>query len=129
MPTRADAGTNARGTAKDVRVTVVNHAKGAAKAEVALEVPQGWRATPATQAVAFSREDEAMTVRFALTPPPPPVLAQAAMKPGGNQFTVKAVARARRRPRARATYRMGYQLVEYPHTTRRHVLRGAARSP
>ena len=34
---------------RDVRVTVTNHSKGAAKADVALQVPQGWRATPATQ--------------------------------------------------------------------------------
>ena len=40
--------------------------------------------------VSFSREDEQMTVRFALQPPPAPTLAAAAMKPGGNQFAVKA---------------------------------------
>ncbi|HEX8029423.1 MAG TPA: PIG-L family deacetylase [Vicinamibacterales bacterium] len=80
--------------AKDVRVTVTNHSKGAAKADVTLQLPQGWRATPATQSVSFSREDEAMTVRFALQPPPPATLAAAAMKPGGNQFAVKASATA-----------------------------------
>ena len=37
-------------TAPRVRVTVTNHARGAAQAEVALAVPQGWRATPPTQA-------------------------------------------------------------------------------
>ena len=31
--------------------------------------PQGWSAAPATQALTFSREDEAGTVRFTLTPP------------------------------------------------------------
>ena len=103
--------------AKDVRVTVVNHSKGAAKADVTLQVPQGWRATPATQAVAFSREDEQMTVRFALQAPPAATLAAAAMKPGGNQFSVKASATA-----AGQTYAQGYQVIEYPHTTRRHVL-------
>ena len=102
---------------KDVRVTVINHAKGAATAVVALDVPQGWRATPATQPVSFSREDEAATVRFTLMPPPTAVLAAAAMKPGGNHFVVKALVRD-----AGKTYREGYQLVEYPHTTRRHVL-------
>ena len=54
---------------KDVRVTVTNHASGAANADVALELPQGWRATPATQPVRFTREDESMTVRFTLQPP------------------------------------------------------------
>jgi hypothetical protein len=44
-------------------------------------------------------------------------LAAAAMKPGGNQFVVKARVTA-----AGQTYAQGYQVVEYPHTTRRHVL-------
>ena len=103
--------------ARDVRVTVTNHAKGAATANVALDVPQGWRVTPATQAVSFTREDEQMTVRFALQPPSAATLAAAAMKPGGNQFVVKARVSA-----AAQTYSQGYQVVEYPHTTRRHVL-------
>ena len=102
---------------KDVRVTVTNHASGAANADVALELPQGWRATPATHPVRFTREDESMTVRFTLQPPPAAVLGAAAMKPGGNQFVVRAVATS-----AGKTYTQGYQVVEYPHTTRRHVL-------
>jgi LmbE family N-acetylglucosaminyl deacetylase len=102
---------------RDVRVMVTNHTKGAATADVALELPQGWRAVPATQPVKFSREDEAMTVRFTLQPPASGVLASAAMKPGGNQFAVKASVTA-----AGKTYVQGYQVVEYPHTTRRHVL-------
>jgi LmbE family N-acetylglucosaminyl deacetylase len=116
-------------TTKDVRVTVTNHSMGAATADVALELPHGWRATPATQPVAFSREDEAMTVRFALQAPPSPVLTAAAMKPGGNQFTVKAIVRspstredARSGQATASTYAQGYQIIEYPHTTRRHVL-------
>ena len=116
VPSRATPA-SARGTRKDVRVTVLNHARGAAKGEVALELPQGWRATPASQPVSFSREDEAMTVRFFVDAPPSPMLASAAAKPGGSQFSIKAVVRD-----GAATYAQGYQLVEYPHTTRRHVL-------
>jgi LmbE family N-acetylglucosaminyl deacetylase len=115
----AASGTGSRepGTGKDIRVTVTNHAKGAATADVALELPQGWRATPSTQAVRFSREDEQMTVRFALQPPSAATLAAAAMKPGGNQFVVRT-----RVSSGGQTYAQGYQVVEYPHTTRRHVL-------
>jgi LmbE family N-acetylglucosaminyl deacetylase len=102
---------------KDVRVTVTNHAKGAATAEVTLEVPPGWRATPPTQPVTFTREDESATVRFMLQPPAAAVLASAAMKPGGNQFKVNAVVKS-----GTGTFNQGYQVVEYPHTTRRHVL-------
>ena len=117
VPTRTTPA-NARGTVKDVRVTVVNHAKSGAKGEVALELPQGWRAIPTTQPVTFSREDEAITVRFQVSVPPSPALAPAAAKPGGSTFTVKAVVRD-----GATAYAQGYQLVEYPHTTRRHVLR------
>ena len=103
--------------AKEIRVTVTNHAKSAAQAEVALTIPDGWRATPPTQSVSFSREDEAMTVKFTLQPPPQSVLAAAAMKPGGNQFKVNAQVR-----QSGKKFEQGYQVVEYPHTTRRHVL-------
>lgn len=102
---------------RDVRVTVTNHSKGAATADVTLQVPQGWRATPPAQPVSFSREDESVTVRFELQPPAAPVLAAAAMKPGGNQFKVNALVKG-----AAGSFTQGYQVVEYPHTTRRHVL-------
>lgn len=101
---------------RDVRVTVVNHSKAGATAEVALQVPQGWRVQPATQSVTFSREDEASTVRFTLSPPPAAQLAAAAK--GQSHLTVRASARE-----AGVSYAQGYQVVEYPHTTRRHVLR------
>ncbi len=109
--------------AKDIRVTVTNHSKGAAKADVTLDVPQGWRATPPSQPVTFSREDESVTVRFAVQPPAASVLAAAAMKPGGNQFKVNAVVRSGDVASGSSrTFTQGYQVVEYPHTTRRHVL-------
>ena len=76
---------------RDVRVTVVNHSKGAAKAEAALTLPQGWRAEPASQPVAFSREDEAVTVRFTVTPP-----AGAGPHRAASHLTIE-----RRRPRRR----------------------------
>jgi LmbE family N-acetylglucosaminyl deacetylase len=116
IPTAA-SGSRLPDPGKDVRVTVTNHAKGAANADVALELPQGWRATPATQPVTFSREDESMTVRFSVQPPAAATLAAAAMKPGGNQFAVKAIVTS-----AGKSFSQGYQVIEYPHTTRRHVL-------
>ena len=118
VSTSTEAGPKGPGPpGKDVRVTVTNHASGAASADVALDLPQGWRATPATQPVNFTREDESITVRFTLQPPAASVLAAAAMKPGGNQFTIKANVTS-----AGKTFTEGYQVVEYPHTTRRHVL-------
>jgi hypothetical protein len=105
------------GATREVRVTVRNHSKGAATAEVALQTPQGWLAAPATQDVTFSREDEAATVKFTLTPPAAQALA-AQVKQSGHRQTVGALVRE-----SGVTYTQGYQVVEYPHTTRRHVLR------
>lgn len=102
---------------RDVRVTVVNHSKGAASASAALEAPQGWRVSPATQPVTFTREDEAVTVRFTLSPPAPAALA-AQVKQSGSRLAVRAAVTD-----ASGSYAQGYQVVEYPHTTRRHVLR------
>jgi LmbE family N-acetylglucosaminyl deacetylase len=101
---------------RDVRVTVVNHSQGAATADAVLQVPTGWRVTPARQSVTFSREDEAATVRFTLTPPAPAALAAEAKT--ATRHTVRAVVRE-----GGTVYAQGYQVVEYPHTTRRHVLR------
>ena len=117
VSTNPGGGSREPGAGKDVRVTVTNHATGPSSADVALQLPQGWSAAPPSQPVRFTREDESMTVRFTLQPPAAAVLAAAAMKPGGNQFVVKAVATS-----AGKTYAQGYQVVEYPHTTRRHVL-------
>ena len=116
VPTRTTPAT-ARGSRKEVRVTVLNHAKGAARGDVALDLPQGWKATPANQPVSFTREDEAITVRFLIDVPPSPMLMSAAAKPGGSAFPIRAMVKD-----GATTYAQGYQLVEYPHTTRRHVL-------
>ena len=97
-----------RQPSRDIRVTVLNASKGPATAEAALVLPQGWNAMPASAPVRFTREDESVTVRFAVTPPT--VVAPSAA-------TIKAIVRE-----AGATYDQGYEVVEYPHTTRRHVL-------
>ena len=98
------AGSAAR---RDVRVTVTNHSEGAASAQVALQLPQGWRSTPASAPVAFTREDEQITVKFTVQPP-------AGFRAG--KTPVKAVV-----TEGTTRFEQGYQVVEYPHTTRRHV--------
>ena len=102
---------NARGTEREVRVTVTNHAAGPAKAQVQLEAPQGWSVSPASAPVSFTREDESMTVRFRLLVPPSPMLKR-------GEVTLRA-----RVSDGTRQFAEGYQVVEYPHTTRRHVLR------
>ena len=98
-------------TAREVRVTVTNAWPAAVEGTVSLELPAGWEATPASARVPFSREDESRTVRFDVRP------AGAA----AGEYRVGAVVE-----HAGRRYGRGYQVVEYPHTERRHIGRPAA---
>ena len=91
--------------AREIRVVVTNGEKGPAKGTVSLEVPAGWTASPSSIPIETSREDEAETVRFQVTPPP-------GAKPG--EFKVRAVVTA-----AGSRYDEGYETIEYPHIHRR----------
>ncbi len=99
---------------RELRVTVTNHAKGRATADVALELPAGWTSAPASSPVAFAREDESLTVRFQVTPGP-------GTKAG--RYDVRAVAGV-----ATQRYDKGYETIEYPHIQRRHLVADAAGS-
>jgi LmbE family N-acetylglucosaminyl deacetylase len=99
----------AKGAAREVRVTVTSHSPAEAKAMVQLELPQGWQSVPASAPVGFTREDESRTVRFQVSPPP-------SLKSGDVAVRARVIEGA-------TTYAEGYEVVEYPHTTRRHVLR------
>lgn len=99
------------GRGRELRVTVINQTKGVASAELSLDVPAGWTVTPAVAPVRFGREDEEATVRFEVVP--------AARVAGA--YTVKARVRS-----GASAYDRGYKVVEYPHTSRRHVVEPAA---
>jgi hypothetical protein len=88
-------------------VTVANHAKGATNGQVRMDAPSGWTTTPATQAVTFTREDEAQTVRFSVRP---------AAKTALGQYIVKSVASV-----GAQTFETGLQVVEYPHIRRKQL--------
>jgi LmbE family N-acetylglucosaminyl deacetylase len=94
------------GSDRELRVTVVNGNKGAARAEASLQVPAGWTVRPATASVEFSREDESDTVRFTVTPSPTAV---------AGEYRVRAVVRADGQ-----SFDQGYEVIEYPHIHRRH---------
>jgi LmbE family N-acetylglucosaminyl deacetylase len=110
-PRTTAAGTGPRAAAaasgREVRVTVVNDAKGASDSTVRLEVPQGWTVTPAQDVVKFAREDESQTVRFQVRP---------ASGAAVGEYHVKAVVTAGGRE-----FRRGYQVIEYPHIRRQHI--------
>ena len=112
VPVRS-AATGAR--SRELRVTVVNGAKDAAKATVRLKTPAGWSVTPESAPVAFSREDEAITTRFTVSPP-----AQAAA--GQVAITAEVSAGTAGGANPSAAFSTGYQVIEYPHTQRRHKL-------
>jgi hypothetical protein len=104
----ADTGSTAMQGAREVRVTVTNNCKGAASGDVALMLPSGWTATPARAPIVLTREDEEQTVRFRIRPP--------ADAPAG-EYRIKAVATA-----GQERFDRGYQVVEYPHIRRRHLI-------
>ncbi len=102
------------GQARDIEVTVTNHAGQAGRADVALQLPTGWTAQPARESVTFDRADEARQVRFSITPP-------AGVRPG--RYDVRAVA-----TRDGLSFDKGYEAIEYPHIRRRHLVADAVAS-
>jgi GlcNAc-PI de-N-acetylase len=112
VPTKSPAGRDATSAGREVRVTVVNGTKGPASATVRLRAPAGWRVSPATQAVGFTREDESTTSRFTVAPP-------AAVRPGDVELTAEVTASE---GAANGTFTAGYQAIEYPHIQRRHKI-------
>jgi LmbE family N-acetylglucosaminyl deacetylase len=103
IPSTADAARADR----ELRVTVTNGSKAPAAGEVRLELPSGWRSEPAVATVTIDREDTADTTRFTIKAP-------ADASPG--EYRIRAVARMDRQ-----TFDSGYQVVDYPHTRRRHL--------
>ena len=96
---------------REVRVSVTNAGRSPVEGRVRLEAPAGWRVTPETVPVPFSREDESRTVRFRVS---------ADGSPAGEYQVGAVVENAGRQ------FGRGYQVVEYAHTARRHIERSAA---
>ena len=99
---------------REIHVSVINGTKGAAAASVSLDLPQGWRATPASVPLSFTHEDEALSARFEVSPP--------AMAKVG-QYAVRAVVISPTVPNEK--FSNGYQVIEYPHIQRRQVIKPA----
>ena len=99
---------------REIHVSVINGAKGKAQASVSLDLPAGWKATPASASLAFAHEDEALSARFEITAP-------RAAKAG--QYTLRAVVASQAFPGEK--FSEGYQVIEYPHIQRRQVIKPA----
>ena len=98
------------GGSRVIRVTVVNAWPGSVEGDVRLDLPVGWTAAPPTNLVRFSREDEAQTVRFTVTPTP--------QADGAHAIRAEVHTSA-------GVFDNGYQVVEYSHIGRRHLVRSA----
>jgi LmbE family N-acetylglucosaminyl deacetylase len=97
---------------RELRVAVINHAKGPATATASVRLPAGWQAAPVTIPIKFTREDEEVTLKFAVTP-------GAGVQPG--EYPVAAAVQ----PDSGPASDTGYEVVEYPHIHRRHVVQPA----
>jgi hypothetical protein len=102
---------------REIHVAVTNGTKVAAHVNVALELPQGWKATPASAPIAFSHEDESLTARFTVDAP-------ANVKVG--DYGLRAVVTSAATGATR--FAEGYQDIEYPHIQRRQVMKPAEAS-
>jgi LmbE family N-acetylglucosaminyl deacetylase len=103
-----------RTSAREVHVTVTNGNKAAADATIALELPAGWKASPANASVKFAHEDESLSARFLVTPP-------AGVKAG--EYTLRAIVTSP--ATGDQKFANGYQEIEYPHVQRRQVIKPA----
>jgi LmbE family N-acetylglucosaminyl deacetylase len=99
---------------REVRVTVLNDAPGAAEGIVRLELPESWIATPAEQSLKFTRADESQTVRFQVRPP---------ITAGVAEYHVKATVRSPQG--AGPAFDRGFEVIEYPHIRRQHFYEAA----
>ena len=93
-----------------IRVTLTNTWPGPSEGKVRLDLPPDWAVTPESQPVRFSREDESQTVRFTVRPP-----SQAT-----GEHTIRAIAET-----SESQFDTGYQVVEYSHTSQRHLIHDA----
>jgi LmbE family N-acetylglucosaminyl deacetylase len=100
-----------RARPRTVTVTVANNLVGAVNATASIEAPAGWTVAPASAPVKFERTDEEATVSFKVTP-------KTDVREG--DYALHAVVSAQG-----ATSRSGYEVVEYPHIHRRHVVDSA----
>jgi LmbE family N-acetylglucosaminyl deacetylase len=101
FPTRADDKT------RPVSVTALYKGREPVRGTLKLEAPPGWRIEPEESALDFERENQAVTVRFRLTPPETVVT---------GTYPVRAVARV-----GDQEFREGVQTIQYDHIQTRYL--------
>jgi hypothetical protein len=93
---------------KEVRVRVVNEARGDSTAVVRVEAPESWSVEPRDAPVRLRLEHEEATVRFHVTPPVRPAVTAAWIRAGAVRDGVE--------------YRQTVQEIAYPHIQSRQRL-------
>ncbi|MEO2198493.1 MAG: NEW3 domain-containing protein, partial [bacterium] len=96
---------------REVRVTVRHGGQEPSSGSVALALPEGWTSSPERAPVEFVREQEARTVRFTVRP---------TTGVAAGEYRIGATVTADGQ-----TFDRGYQVVEYPHIGRRHLVHPA----
>ena len=95
----ADAG-------REVRVTITGNAPGAADADVTLDLPGFWRATPESARVHLARADRRDVPLHGVS--------AGRVAPGAYSVAARVTSGGR-------TWTRGYDIIEYPHTKRQHI--------
>ena len=108
------ASPTAKPAEREIHVSVTNGTKSEAKATVALELPSGWKCTPATVPLNFIHEDESLSARFMVTPAP---------QAKAGDYDLKAVVTSS--VTGDEKFANGYQEIEYPHVQRRQIIKPA----
>jgi len=98
---------------RTIDVTITNNLKARVSATASLKAPDGWRVTPASAPATFARGEESVTLSFTLTPP---------ARIAAGDFAVEATVSTGDGSQTSST---GYEVVEYPHIHRRHVVEAA----
>jgi hypothetical protein len=93
---------------REVRVTVRHGGQEPSVGTVALDLPVGWQSSPVSAPVEFAREEEARTVRFSVRP-------TAGVAAGEYRIGATVTSDGQ-------DFSRGYQVVEYPHIGRRHLV-------
>lgn len=98
-----DIAVNTANVQKEIPITVTakNYRDGKSTANIGLNIPSGWKVTPAKSAVTFTKKSEEKQVKFVLTPPK-------TIKDG--QYQIKAVATVNGK-----TFNSTIQEISYDH--------------
>jgi LmbE family N-acetylglucosaminyl deacetylase len=114
ITTATARGSMAGSRGRTIDVTVTNNLNRAVSASASVTVPAGWSVSPTAAPVKFERAEDQATVSFTVAPP---------AGAHAGEYAVDGRVSAEGNPNT--TSNTGYEVVEYPHIHRRHVIEPA----